>query len=68
MSKQKYQKYEPERCWVGDTHKICYATRDEAEVAAAVVQYDHGGDKLSVYRCEFGEHWHLSSERRSGEK
>lgn len=67
MTKQ-YTKYEPERCWVGDTHKICYSTRDEAEVAAGVAQYDHGGAKLTVYKCEFGEHWHLASERPSEER
>ena len=25
------QKYEPKRCWVGDTHKICYDTEEEAK-------------------------------------
>ena len=54
-------KYEPERCWVGDTHKICYATREEAEVAAKVAEYDHGAKSLTVYKCEYGDHWHLSS-------
>ena len=29
-------RYEPERCWVGEEHKISYATREEAEVAAKV--------------------------------
>ncbi|MBR2588763.1 hypothetical protein IKE84_00215 [Candidatus Saccharibacteria bacterium] len=57
----KNQEYQPERCWVGDTHKICYSTRDEAEVAARVAEHDHGNIKLSVYKCEFGDHWHLSS-------
>ena len=53
--------YEPERCWVGDTHKICYATKEEAEVAAKVAEYDHGAKGLTVYKCEYGDHWHLSS-------
>ena len=53
--------YEPERCWVGETHKICYATKDEAECAAKVAEYDHGAKGLTVYKCEFGDHWHLSS-------
>ena len=57
----KYYQAEPERCWVGDTHKVCYATREEAEVAAGVVQHDYGSPALSVYKCEFGDHWHLSS-------
>ena len=54
-------KIEPERCWVGDTHKICYKTQEEAEVAAKVAEHDHGVHNLSVYKCEFGDHWHLSS-------
>ena len=54
------QIYEPERCWVGDTHKICYATKEEAELAAKVVEYDHGAHNLSVYKCEYGNHWHLT--------
>lgn len=54
-------KYEPERCWVGETHKISYATREEAEVAARIAEHDHGISNLSVYKCEYGNHWHLSS-------
>ncbi|MBR3319599.1 hypothetical protein IKG06_03815 [Candidatus Saccharibacteria bacterium] len=54
-------KFEPERCWVGETHKICYKTRDEAEVAARVAEHDHNVQGLTVYKCEFGDHWHLSS-------
>jgi len=53
--------YEPKRCWVGETHKVCYDTREEAEVAARVAEHDHGAPNLSVYKCEFGDHWHLSS-------
>ena len=53
--------FEPERCWVGEAHKICYKTREEAEVAARVVEHDHHVAGLSVYKCEFGDHWHLSS-------
>lgn len=52
--------YEPERCWVGDAAKIVYATREEAECAAEVAGYDHGV-KLGVYKCEYGDHWHLTS-------
>lgn len=59
----KYE-YVPKRCWVGDQQKVCYATREEAEAAALVAQYDHGGLKLDVYKCEYGEHWHLSSHRQ----
>ena len=52
---------EPERCWVGETQKICYKTREEAEVAAKCAEFDHGVPELSVYKCEFGDHFHLSS-------
>ena len=62
LKNSRFDRYEPEKCWVGDTQKICYKTREEAEVAAEVAQYDHGAPKLSVYKCEFGEHWHLASE------
>ena len=54
------QKYEPPRCWVGDTHKIAYATREEAEAAAKVAEYDHHTGPLGVYKCEYGDHWHLT--------
>ena len=53
--------FEPKKCWVGETQKICYDTREEAEVAAKVAQYDHVATELSVYKCEYGDHWHLSS-------
>lgn len=58
---KKWLKYEPERCYVGDTQKICYATREEAEVAARVAEYDHKISGLTVYKCEYGDHWHISS-------
>ena len=53
--------YEPKRCWVGDAHKICYDTKEEAELAAQVAAYDHGAPELSVYKCDYGNYWHLSS-------
>lgn len=52
--------YEPERCWVGETAKIIYNTREEAEAASKIAEYDHG-IKLGVYKCEYGDHWHLTS-------
>ena len=52
---------EPERCWVGEGQKICYKTREEAEVAAKCAGFDHGAPELKVYKCEFGDHFHLSS-------
>lgn len=59
-----FRQFEPEKCWVGDTHKICYKTRDEAEVAAKCAEYDHNAPQLSVYKCEYGDHWHLTASQR----
>ena len=53
------QIYEPKRCWVGDQHKICYDTKEEAEAAARIAEYDHKVP-LDVYKCEYGNHWHLT--------
>ena len=60
-SKHSPQIYEPEKCWVGDTQKIIYHSREEAEMAARVAEYDHGLHNLGVYKCEYGDHWHLTS-------
>ena len=55
-----FQAYEPKKCWVGESRKICYASSEEAEVAARVAEYEHGISGLSIYKCEYGEHWHLT--------
>ena len=34
--------YEPEKCWVGEEQKICYGSREEAEMAAKVAEYEEG--------------------------
>lgn len=52
-----------EKCWVGDQQKVCYVSREEAEAAALVAQHDYGAPHLGVYKCEYGDHWHLSSHR-----
>ena len=52
--------YEPKKCWVGEEQKICYGSREEAEMAARVVEYEYKILRLSVYKCEYGEHWHLT--------
>lgn len=57
----KFREKKIEKCWVGETQKTCYATREEAEVAAEVAAHDYGAPELTVYKCEFGDHWHLSS-------
>ena len=56
------QAYAPKRCWVGDVHKICYDTLEEAEAAAKVAAYDHDLDApLKAYKCPYADHYHLSS-------
>ncbi len=57
----KYQPFEPRRCWVGENRKIVYDTKEEAELAAKVAEYDHKIKGLTVYKCEYGNHYHLSS-------
>ena len=59
----KFREKKVEKCWVGETQKTCYDTREEAEVAAQVAAHDYGAPELTVYKCEFGDHWHLSSKR-----
>lgn len=64
MARNKHQKleiYEPKRCWVGEQHKICYDSLEEAEMAARVAEYDHHVKGLTVYKCDYGDHYHLSS-------
>lgn len=61
MHQIKYHTQSPQKCWVGEQQKICYATKSEAEAAALVAQHDYGAPSLSVYKCEYGDHWHLSS-------
>ncbi len=56
------QAYTPPRCWVGDTHKIIYDTKEEAELAMEVAKYDHNiKGELKVYKCPYADHYHLSS-------
>lgn len=51
-------------CWVGEGKKVIYDTEEEAEAAALVAQYDYGAPELTVYRCPYGKHYHLSSKER----
>jgi hypothetical protein len=50
------------KCWVGEQEKICYGDKEEAEMVARLVEREHGWEvgTLGVYKCEYGEHWHLS--------
>ncbi len=61
----RFHRTEPEKCWVGDSQKICYKTYEEAEVAMHVARYDYKAPELSIYKCEYGEHYHLSSKNKS---
>jgi len=61
MNLSKMGAWQPKLCWVGEQQKVCYDTREDAEVAAKVAQHDHGAPELFVYKCEFGDHYHLSS-------
>lgn len=61
MSKPRYYEHNAKMCWVGEQQKVCYDSKEEAEVAALVAQHDYGAPKLEVYKCEYGDHWHLSS-------
>lgn len=61
MKNKKYTIYEPKKCWVFDSQKICYDTKEEAELAAKCAEYDYNVTGLSVYKCEYGDHWHLTS-------
>lgn len=62
MSRNKqFKAYEPKKCWVGEQQKLIFDSREEAEAAALVAAYDHKIVVPKVYKCEFGEHWHLSS-------
>ena len=56
----KPNKIQIDKCWVGEGQKNIYRSREEAKVAAKVAEYDHG-IKLGIYKCEYGEHWHLTS-------
>lgn len=63
MAKKIFRETVPRKCWVGDQQKVCYASREEAEAAALIAEYDYGAPHLGVYKCEYGDHWHLSSHR-----
>lgn len=56
----------PKKCWVGESEKVCYGLREEAEGAARVVEVEHGlaPYSLGIYKCEFGEHWHLTATKK----
>ena len=56
----KPNKIQIDKCWVGEEQKNIYRSREEAEVAAKVAEYNHS-IKLGIYKCEYGEHWHLTS-------
>lgn len=51
----------PERCRQSGGHHIHYTQGDALTAAAACSR--GGGASLSVYRCPFSNHWHLTSTR-----
>ena len=59
--KQKPQPYNPKTCWVGDAKKICYPDEETARLSARLAEVEHNmaPGALAVYKCEYGEHWHL---------
>ena len=60
---QKLAEYEPKKCWVGEQQKVVYEDCLEAEGWAKVVEAEYGlpAGSLKIYKCEYGEHWHLAS-------
>lgn len=58
-----YGEVEPKKCWVGEKAKVIFDTPEEAEGWAKVVESERGlkPNTLTVYKCEYGEHWHLAS-------
>ena len=60
--------YEPEKCWVNNSQKICYEDAENAAAAARALEYEHklGDNSLCIYKCEYGGHWHLAH-NKSGE-
>ena len=54
--------YEPEKCWVGDTHKVCYPDEETAEMSARLSEFEHKlpPNTLTTYKYEYGNHWHLA--------
>lgn len=49
-----------EKCTAGDgSSKETYRTRKEANIRANII-YNEQGIKLRVYRCKYGNGWHLT--------
>ena len=59
------QEYQPETCWVDNKQKIIYPDADTAELAARLVEFEHGlsPNSLCAYHCEYGDHWHLAKKK-----
>ncbi|MBQ1564346.1 hypothetical protein IIZ81_03265 [Candidatus Saccharibacteria bacterium] len=58
--------YNPPKCWVGEKHKICYDSEEDAEDAARLSEYEHGLPihSLSAYHCDMGDHWHIANKKQ----
>ena len=58
--------YKPKKCWVGGEAKICYTDEAEAAQAARLNEFERGLPTgfLTVYKCEYGNHYHLASKNK----
>lgn len=61
-----HQPYEPPKCWVGESHKVCYPDEETAEMSARLTESEHQlpPNSLTVYKCEYGNHWHLAHNKK----
>ena len=52
----------PKKCWVGESHKICYNDESEASGEARMMEIRSGLQmgEVTTYVCEFCGKWHLS--------
>jgi hypothetical protein len=59
------QVFQPKYCWVGEQQKVCYDTQQLAAMSARLIEYEQGLKplSLSVYKCDYGDHWHLASQK-----
>jgi hypothetical protein len=53
---------EPKRCWVGESNKVIYETKEEAEGAARLTEVERNLKpySLGVHKCDFAPHYHLT--------
>ena len=66
MRKTNMTIYKPKKCWVGDEEKVCYVSEEEATGVARMqeIKYNLPKHSLTIYKCEYGDHWHLANKKR----